>query len=233
MRAWLALLACASLQGQQPPKIDWLFGPRAIAVGHGITLKLPAGAIWVGGSEASRFLEFTGNPPSGSEAGVAGPPDLSWFASVSWRSYESLGFEARRPEAAAIGKAIREGAESANRERANRRRETLDVLDWEERPVFDARTGRLEFRLKSRESGGRDVSNRFVYLLGRQGVVEVELVAEAGTDTSRFERLLDGFVWAAGEKYEESGSGALPVVLLVAAVLAAATGYLGWRQRGQ
>jgi uncharacterized membrane-anchored protein len=229
----LLLLICIASFGQTVPEIHWQFGPLTANLGTFARLRLPKGMIWADGGEARRFLEFTGNPPGGSETGVAGPPGLDWFAVVSWRSYSSLGFEARNPQPEEIAAAIQAGSASANRERAANGRETLEVLDWGMKPSFDSRTGRLEFRLKTQESGGRRVENRFVYFLGTRGVVEIELVTQAGTDTSGFEQLLGGIGWQAGEQYEEPVDWTPPLVAGLAAAMAAALGFRMWRQRGQ
>lgn len=229
----LLLLICIASSGQTAPEIHWQFGPLTADIGAGASLHLPKGMIWADQGEARRFLEFTGNPPGGSEAGVAGPQGLDWFAVVSWRTYSSLGFEARNPEPQEIAAAIQAGSTSANRTRAANGRETLEVLDWAMKPRFDSRTGRLEFRLKTQESGGRRVENRFVYFLGKRGVLEIELVTQPGTDTSGFGQLLGGIGWQAGEQYEEPADWAPPLVTGLAAAMAAALGFRMWRQRGQ
>ncbi|HPT24880.1 MAG TPA: DUF2167 domain-containing protein [Bryobacteraceae bacterium] len=233
MRLWLLLFLCPSAVAQDAPEIRWRFGPLEEQIGEGARLRLRPGTIWAGGSEARRFLEFTGNPPDGGEIGIAGPANMSWFAVVSWRTYASLGFEVARPDSRRIAEAIKSGAATANQERGRKGRETLEVLDWTGRPVFDERLGRLEFKLKTQESGGRAVENRFVYLLGRAGVVEVELVTEMGTDTAGFESLLDGVTWRPGEEYERPTDWKTIWVTGLAAAVAAALGIRLWRQRGQ
>jgi len=233
MGRWLLLLICTALFGQTVPDIRWQFGPLTARIGTGAHLRLPEGMIWAEGGEARRFLEFTGNPSNGGETGVVGPPGLDWFAVVSWRSYSSLGFEARHPKPEEIAAAVRAGSASANRERALHGRETLEVLGWGEKPSFDRKTGRLEFQLKTQESGGRRVENRFVYFPGKRGVLEIELINEAGTATSGFEQLLEGVGWQAGEQYQEPADWILVLITGVAAAVAAALGLRIWRQRGQ
>jgi uncharacterized membrane-anchored protein len=233
MLRWLLLLVPCLAVALDVPEIRWRFGPLNEEIGEGARLHLGQGMIWASGVEARRFLEFTGNPAGGGEVGVAGPAQLDWFAVVSWRTYESLGFEADRPDPARIAEAIRKGAATANLERERQGRETLAVLDWAGKPRFDAGKGRLQFELMTKESGGRRVENRFVYLLGRKGVVEVELVTEAGTDTAGFSRVLDGITWRAGDEYETPSDWTPLWVAGLAAAVAAAMGLRMWRQRGQ
>ncbi len=233
MGRWLLLLIFTTSFGQTVPEIHWQFGPLTANIGTGARLRLPQGMIWADGGAARRFLGFTGNPPGGGEAGVAGPPGLDWFAVFCWRTYSSLGFEARNPKPEEIAAAIRAGSTSANRERTRHGRETLEVLDWAMKPSFDRRTGRLEFGLKTQESGGRRVENRFVYFLGKHGVLEIELVTQAGTATAGFEQLLGGIGWQAGEQYEEPADWLRVLVTGLAAAAAAALGFKIWRQRGE
>ena len=227
------LLICAIAAAQSVPEIRWRFGPSQVAIGPAADVRIPEGMIHADGEEMLRFLDFTGNPPNGNEAAVAGPASLDWFAVFSWRTYSSLGFEADDPDPMEIARSIRAGSEIANRERARLGRETLQVLEWSGEPVFDEKTGRLEFRLKAQESGGREVENRFVYFLGARGVVEAELVSEAGTNTTGFERLCEGIAWKEGERYGKPRGTAPFVVTGVAAAVAAALWLRFRRQRGQ
>lgn len=233
MRTMAGLLLCALATAQSVPRVEWVFGPLNTDLGGLARLRLPEGMIWAAGNEGRRFLEFTGNPAGVGEMGVAGAANLDWFAVISWRSYESLGFETRRPKPEEIAEAVRSGTAAANSERSRRGRETLEVLEWGGKPAFDERTGRLEFRLKTQESGGRSVENRFVYILGRNGALEVELVTEAGTETSAFDQLLDGISWRQGEAYDTPTGRKFPWVTGVAAAVAAALLLRLRRQRGQ
>lgn len=233
MLRWVAPLICAVSAAQTAPGIHWQFGPATASIGPGADLRVPEGMIYVRGGELRRFFQFTGNPMNGGEVAVAGPASLDWFAVFAWRNYDSLGFDAADSDPEEIARSIRSGSAEANRQRARQGRETLEVLEWAGEPVFDEATGRLEFRLRTQESGGRQLENRFVYFLGAHGLLEVELVREAGTDVAGFERLLEGLSWRPGEHYSKS-RGIAPFVIAVMAALAAATLWIRFRrQRGQ
>jgi len=174
---------------------------------------------------------ITGNPSNGGETGVVGPPGL--IVSRCLLAIYFITWSRRHPKPEEIAAAVRAGSASANRERALHGRETLEVLGWGEKPSFDRKTGRLEFQLKTQESGGRRVENRFVYFPGKRGVLEIELINEAGTATSGFEQLLEGVGWQAGEQYQEPADWILVLITGVAAAVAAALGLRIWRQRGQ
>lgn len=233
MRRWLILLACSTLGAQTAPEIRCEFGPLVKDAGPAAKVHVAKGLIWAAGDEARRFLEFTGNPAPRGEMSVAGPVSLDWFAVITWRTYESLGFDATRPDPSQIAEAIRLGGAAANRDRNQEGRETLEVLDWAKKPVFDEKAGRLEFRLRSQESGGRRVENRFVYLLGRHGLIEVESVSEAGADASGAEGLINGIEWLPEEGYGDRTDWVALWVTAGAAAVAAALGVRIWLQRGQ
>ena len=180
---------------QETPQIGWKRGPAVVPLGSEAHVSIAAPLIFVDRAEASRFLIATGNPPTQRELAVVAAPALDWFAVFSFRSYADLGFSLRRPSAEEIARSIIAGSAAANRERAQSGRETLDVIGWAERPRVDPESGRLEWSLHSQESGGRNVSNRFVYFAARSGVLEVELVTEeenAPAARGEFEMLLRG-----------------------------------------
>jgi uncharacterized membrane-anchored protein len=204
MRWAAALLAAAfCLTAQTPPRIQWLFGPATLALPGGAEIAIGPELVYVQGAEALRFLRATGNPTEGHEALVIGARDLAWFAVFSFHGYESLGFVRPNPDVTAIAAAIRRGNEEANRKRRRTGRDTLDVLAWREKPLFNSATGRLEWSLDTRESGGRADENRFVWFLGRQGVISAECVTEASSMARarvEFEQALDGFHFQPGQE---------------------------------
>ena len=169
------MLALAAL-GQG---VQWKPGPGRAALDAAAELGVPAGLVYADGPQALLFLESTGNPPSGAERLVAGPPDLGWFAVFSVEGYETLGLVRPvdgKPDLASIRAAIERGSRSANRERARQGRETLAVLRFSEEPSWDEARGRVEWSLETRESGGRRVRNHFAYVLGPGQVIAAELV---------------------------------------------------------
>ena len=188
------LLAVAS-SAQESPRIDWKLGPAAIQICDDARIAIPSPLLYIQHAEASRFLVATGNPPTDRELAVVASPSLDWFAVFSLRTYKELGFSVERPSAEEIARSILAGSAAANSERATSGRETLDVTGWGERPHIDAQSRRLEWSLHTQESGGRAVSNRFVYFVTRSGILEVELVTEEGNAAGsrrEFELMLTG-----------------------------------------
>ncbi len=208
------------------PAIDWQAGPLELSLGAPARILLPAGHIAAAGAEAAKFLEATGNPPTGRELAVVGIRTLDWFAVFSFDTFETLGFvrSASRgtPDVGAIIRALREGNEAANRARAAAGRETLDLLGWRVPPRYDAKTQSLSWSIDSRESGGRDVANTFVFFLTNHGVITAELVTEA-KDTAAagaaFRRLLQGFSVSPAARYDPPFSPGFTVNAIVAAIV--------------
>jgi uncharacterized membrane-anchored protein len=177
--------------------VEWRFGPAVLALAPGCEVRIGAGLVYAQGEQARRFLEATGNPAAGNERVVAGARDLGWFVVFSLDDYETLNLLKPldgKPDTEAIRAAIRRGSESANAERTRRGRETLSVLRFRDEPGYDASTGRLEWSLETRESGGRRGVNHFAYVLLPERVVAAELVTSGGgaAALAGFRSLLDG-----------------------------------------
>lgn len=77
------LLLAATLASAQPPDIHWRFGPAALHLTASLTQSIPSGWVYAQTSEMHRFLQATGNPPTGNELAVIALDDLSCFAVLS------------------------------------------------------------------------------------------------------------------------------------------------------
>jgi uncharacterized membrane-anchored protein len=230
-----AVLLAVAAFAQPVPDIRWRFGPVLLPLEGGASMRISAGSIYASGEEARRFLSATGNPPAGNEALIFGPATLDWFSVVTWDTFESLGFVKANPDVDQIAAAIKRGSAAANAARRLAGRETLDVIDWREKPSFDDRTGRLEWGLDTVESGGRLVSNHFTYILGRRGVIGVELVSNPGELAAHrpvWRETLDTLAFRPEDRYEAPRSNGL-WVLTFAAIAAAFAAVLLRRQRGR
>ncbi|QOY86126.1 DUF2167 domain-containing protein [Paludibaculum fermentans] len=218
----LVLLLAAAAGAQTMPEIRWSFGPAPVVLGGVASIRAGKDQIYVQGAELGRFLEASGNPPTGHELAVVGPADLHWFAVLGRE--DRIGVEELR-------KAIVDGTDAANLIRARQGRATLDVLGYRERPRFDAERQVLGWSLDSAESGGRAVVNRFVYFMGRDAVIGVEMVTErAGAEAAQreFDSWVTEFRFAAGHEPAPPTDWGLWVVLGVSGLSAAV---LMWRWR--
>lgn len=176
----LLLLRCAGhAEAPAATAIHWQFGPRTLTLSGVGVLPLSKGMVSVGRAEARRFLEATGNPPAGDEIAIAAPANVNWFLVFSFDPFEKLGVPVAKPSVAEIVAALKRGNSETNQARRKAGRETLDVLGWRDKPIYDEKSSRLEWSVDTQESGGRHNANGYWLLLTRRGVLTIELVTEA------------------------------------------------------
>jgi uncharacterized membrane-anchored protein len=178
MRLLPLLLLLSVAHASPAPAIRWQFGPRTLTLSGLGALPLPSGMLSADRAETRRFLEATGNPPTGDEIAIAAPANLDWFLVFSFDEFKSLGLEHPKPSVSEIVAALKRGNTETNQARKKAGRETLDLLGWRQKPSYDAKTFRLEWSIDTQESGGRHDANRFWLLLTRNGVLTIELVTE-------------------------------------------------------
>ena len=138
----------------------------------------------------------------------------------------------------ALLESLREGTEAGNEFRREHGWGEIEVVGWERAPFYDQRTNNLTWATKVRGKGadGGESINWSTRLLGRRGVMNVDLVLAPEDLTvalGEFETSLGGFEfspghryreWATGDKVAAVGLGAL--VLGGAGAIAAKTGLL-------
>ncbi len=190
--------------------IDWKIGPTSVDVGSMAQLKVPEGYIYAAKEGTKKLMELTGNPPSGKELGFLSPKDMGWFVVFE---FDDIGFieEADEEELDAedLLDSIKKGNEAANEMRKKRGWGTLSVDGWLKEPGYDTVTKNLQWAIKG-SSGGKPVVNFNTRLLGRRGVMAVNLV----TDPYKLEgtipvvkTLLEGYAFKDGEKYAQYEEG--------------------------
>lgn len=205
MRFFFLFVLALALRAAAPPVIHWQAGPRPADLFSGASLRVPAPYVFTDRTETARFLSATGNPPAGNEVMVLAPRDVNWFAVFSLNSFEDLGLKANAPDPESIAQALTAGTQQANTARTRSGQDTLTVVGWQERPRFDAATGKLEWSLNSMESNGRPVTNRFISYLTRTNAISIELVTEPGSARdakSQLERIVaEGLIIAEEQRY--------------------------------
>ena len=111
----------------------------------------------------------------------------------------------RNLDANAILSSIREGTEASNKVRRERGWSTLEVVGWQQAPFYDPSTKNLTWSILGRSDDG-DSINHSTRLLGRRGVMRVNLVAgpeEMGTALPAFNAMVGDFSFTSGNKYSE------------------------------
>jgi uncharacterized membrane-anchored protein len=215
----VSVLVPASLagQGQSPfDAIPWRTGPTKGDLGSEAQVAVPGGCLFTGRDGVKQFMDLTQNTSSDAERGVvlcqpAAGDDAPWFVVFT---YEPSGYvkddERDELDADKILKSLRRGTAEGNKERASRGWATLTINGWMTRPYYDEATNNLTWATALSDSDSERVVNHSVRLLGRGGVMHVDLVAgpeQLDDIMLDFEGIVGGFEFKQGHRYAEWRSG--------------------------
>ena len=183
--------------------LDWVRGPREIAVGGNSTLSLPDGFVYLDAANTSKFEELNENLSSGKEVMVA-PETLQWSA---YLLFEDEGYvkDTEKIDADAILKTLKENTEASNEERRRRGWPELHVAGWSIPPAYNSTTKRLEWATLLQAQGG-GATNFFTKILGRKGFTTIILVSspeDTATAVAALNNVLTGYRFNAGETYAD------------------------------
>ncbi len=194
---------------EEPVGFDWRSGPTVAVLGEDLAeIRIPAGYMALDRAETQRLMEFLENPVNGTEVGTIAPDseDVNWFIVFEW---DEIGYveddDHEDIDAEALLAIIREGTEAANEERARRGWATMEIVDWQQAPRYDAATHNLTWAVLGR-SQGQDNVNRVVKILGRRGVMTATLVTDPhllAVAAVESDQLLADFDFRAGHTYAE------------------------------
>ncbi len=199
-------------EGKPVAEIAWQEGPGPAKLGSIAQIVLPEGYRFAAGPGARQFMELIENPTSGRELGVVLPTtgESSWFMMFE---FNSIGYvkddEKDSLDADALLDNFKKGTARGNAERTKRGWATMEIVGWEQPPFYDPATNNLRWALLATSEGDR-VVNYSTRLLGRGGVMDVDLVIDPdqlAIVLPEFDRLLGGFTFVTGHKYAEFRSG--------------------------
>lgn len=210
LTALLALAVSVSAQ-----EIKWTEGPVTAELGDNLAkVDVPEGYVFADADESRKFMEMTGNPPTGRELGVIMPAaeGKNWFLIFE---YEEAGFikddDKDEIDADAILESVREGTEASNEERKKLGAGPIHVVGWFEKPHYDSKSHNLVWAIEAKGEVDTDRSvNYDVRLLGRRGYVSATLVTDPGSlqaDLPHVQTLLSGFSFQQGNRYADWVSG--------------------------
>jgi len=127
--------------------------------------------------------------------------------------FDSVGYvkddEKDALDSKAILDSIKTGTEHSNEERRKRGWATMEILGWHAQPRYDPVTNNLTWAIRG-SSEGDEVVNYSVRLLGRRGVMDVDLVldpTQVASTVPEFDQLLTGFEFTSGNRYAEFMAG--------------------------
>jgi uncharacterized membrane-anchored protein len=192
--------------------IDWQSGSSTGMLGLIAEQGVPEYCKFADKKGAKKFLEATGNVPSGNELGVLlcdPKADSSyWFVVFDW---DESGYvkddEKSSLDATKMLKTLQDGQDAANDYRRSRGLDELLVTGWERAPYYDTLTNNLTWSVRVRTKDDPEESiNHSVRLLGRKGVMSVDLVADPEdmpTAIASFDSALTQFGFFSGQSYAE------------------------------
>lgn len=235
----------ASAQRPGEADIPWEEGPVVGSLGTEARVSIGDGCAFTGVDGTRKFLTMTQNPTNGDERGTvlcsvlrSAADTGGWFAVFE---YDASGYvkddEKSTLDADAMLASLREGMEAGNKVRRKRGWTALELVGWERPPFYDPETNNLTWATRLRDEDGSETINHSVRLLGRGGVMSVDLVVDPldyQASLGAFSRLVAGHEYNGGFRYAEWREGdkvaAYGLTALVAGgagVLAVKTGLLG------
>lgn len=208
------LLGLGAVQAADPapPKLNPVAGPKEIDLGDQGTLKLPAGYVYLNASDAAALMTHWGNPGPHKLLGlVMGATEQdAWAVSLKFRNEGYVKDEdAKSWNADELFKSVKEGTEASNEERRKLGGGELHVIDWVQKPQYDAATHRLVWGMRAEAVQGtqRDESvNYHTYVLGREGFIEMNLMTDSKSLAAarpRADELLAATSFGPGKRYED------------------------------
>ena len=200
----------ASKQSSFLDNINWTKGPAKAELKSLAEVQVAEGFMFTGAKGTQKLLETMGNPISGSELGFLAPTSLVWFVVFE---FSDVGYikddDKDKLDADKLLKSIKEGTEAANKYREKMGAAPLHITGWEIPPRYNEQTHNLEWAIRG-ESEGSPVINYNTRLLGRKGVMEVNLVIDPeklNAAMPAYQALLTDYSYKQGERYAEYRSG--------------------------
>jgi uncharacterized membrane-anchored protein len=215
--------------------ISWDEGPVIGALGGEAKVPVPKDCRFTGAPGTKVFLELNENPTDGDERATVicpGPGENSgmWFVVFTYRGSGYVKDDERDAiNADKLLAQLRKGNKAGNEERRRHGWETLELDGWERPPYYDERTNNLTWGLRLIDASGDTTINHSVRLLGRGGVMEVDLVAGPALAQSAipdFETMLGGFAYVPGQQYAEWRAGDKVAAYGLTALVAGGAGAL-------
>lgn len=184
-------------------QLNWVIGPKDIALSGNSTLSLPEGYVYLDAANTAKFEELNHNL-SGSKEVLIAPKSLQWNA---YLVFDDAGYvkDDEKIDADAILKTLRQNNAAGNEERRRRGWEELQLVGWSTPPAYNSTTKRLEWATLLRAQNA-EATNFFTKILGRRGVTTVVLVSspgEAAEAMADLNQLLTGYRFNGGETYAD------------------------------
>jgi uncharacterized membrane-anchored protein len=200
-------------------KIPWKSGPLLGELGKEAQVAVPDGCLFTGEDGTRQYMELNQNPVSGIERGTVlcrlvdakGETESTWFAVFE---FDESGYVKDDEKASLDGDAIlaslKEGNEHGNRERQKHGWSAIYLDGWQLAPHYDERTRNLTWATRLHAENDSRVLNHSVRLLGRGGVMSVDLVVSPDyydRALPAFDAMVGNFQYKTGHTYAEWRNG--------------------------
>ncbi len=189
-------------------KLAWQRGPTTGKISDEATIAVPKNYVFLDSANTSKFLEINGNPPREGHY-VLAPENLDWFAVFN---FNPSGYvkDDEKINADDLLNSLKKSDGPENDQRKNLGMSPIYTVGWAVAPHYDLDTKRLEWGVKLKSDRNDAFVNYSIRLLGRNGVMDLTLVAGTETLTSDINQLktaLKGFNFVPGKKYSEFKEG--------------------------
>lgn len=156
--------------------------------GNIATLQLPSTFRYLPPADASRLLEVWGNPPDSSTLGMIVPTSPNVLSTGGWAvvvTYDKDGHikddDADKINYDSLLKDMQESIADSNAERKKQGYAGMSLQGWAERPSYDKASHKMYWAKQIRfDDSQQDTLNYNVRVLGREGVLVLNAVADAG-----------------------------------------------------
>ena len=159
--------------------ISWQTGPGTAKLGDVAEVAIPAGYRFTDQQGAAAFAELTHNVPNPNEVGLLIPTkNAKWYLSFVYRDVGHVSDDEKAAlDADAILTSLREGNDRGNEYRRGKGWPELSIVGWISPPAYDQQTHHLVWAIRAR-SEAHDSANYDIRVLGRTGVMSVQLVTD-------------------------------------------------------
>lgn len=190
-----------------PPE-DFKLGPQTVQLGHEIEIDVPEGYGMLIGATMRKVLKENGHFDTSGDIGILQSMDEGSQV-VFFLAYEDAGYvkDDETIDAPELLKALQEGQTEANVERKKRGFPGLEVRAWAKEPSYDKSQRHFVWGLDVYSEGDPAPSiNHFTRVLGRRGVLSINLVTDKSNWTAALpegERILKTVRFRPGSTYAD------------------------------
>lgn len=188
-------------------------GPQDVPLADQAKIHLPENFIFIPKPQAAELMRMWGNSTGDAFYGLVFPKSQSesWVISID---HISDGFvkddDAKTWNADDLLQTLKDGTAAQNEEREKLGIPALDVVDWVQKPEYDAGQHRLVWSLKAvqRNAPADEPStiNYNTYALGRDGYFQVDLMTNdktIATDKASALKIVSAVDYNAGKRYSD------------------------------